>query len=1006
MSIETWDVYVTDSGEAVVDMLHGVSSVVYGSSMQGMVMTVLALALFLVAFRFVLTGGWNGAMRWFVISVFIIFGVTLPKKPVLVQDYSDPYFSAGVVEDVPIGLAAILSFSTVIGHELVKTYESAFGTVEGNFGHTSFQYSVGGMLAGERTLQSLLLADAEDPRVISNVNGFLNNCVFPEAIRDEDFAQIAKSGELLTLFSANTSTELVSYRKKGQQSTFVKCSDIAPDIISDIEEEAEATIRRVGKINYPDLSKAEAASAYSLDAGFVAERYLGLSMDGPEMISQVLAINLIRRSTNGRANTGGDAAIMEMVNAQAMVQSRMTMSSIGSLMKTALPKMHAVFVVVLIALFPIIVTISLVPGGGGGTLKFYFLFFVNLQVWPLLFSIFSRIVQGETIDKAKAMTKAADPTVSADPRLDMTILDPLIMLPSETSSIALMMIGLIPGISVMITKGYSAVSSQMESTLRPITSATENAASSGATGNISMGNTNLQNRSVRNASEGQINTSPNVNAGLFYGKTADGGNYMTTKNGETVVNAQPSFGRSVVSGDMGKMYSNAINERRSEAETVRDTASEGYSKSIGAAQIDALAGAYAENNGISWDRNFGYDISDTSRDAINKTLRGVERYAEDQGLSAAEEFRTFMGARAEVSVGGRTPGPVQVGGSISGYSGAEKQSSERGQTLISDYLGLEGNHQQSEDFARAMQEIQSNRERTNAGNSSSLSKSMNSNLREAESYSSDMVRANNQISSYDRALNQDESHRANMIQDLNGEMQRVVMEAYPEEGLEILGSRGDDRAIQIQRNAFEKIVDEYIDDGTFKTFSGAEMGMPKRDSFEYSGEDAREKYSQGLQDVRDFSNTNSALNSDQQDALMSSEEMRENNVSFHTRGQEFKEVVQKASGGDINEVERASDIYSQFTPDGRNEDLERYNSEIAEVYDNQPMVTKEVAPVHFGNNMPMRKVQRVKDTPTPEELQQVKPPTTGSLREELEPASRGPGGQTEGLGMNRREDNR
>ena len=924
MAIDTWDVYVTDNGDTVVDFLHGVSSIIYSNSIQGLVLAVLLFGMFLVAFRFVITGGWSGALQWFVISTVILFAVTLPKKPVLVQDYSSDALVAGVVEDVPIGLAAVLSFSTSVGHKLTQLFETAFGTVDGDSSYAGFQYSTGGMLQAERTFQNLMTIDAQDPRVISNTNSFLKHCVYPTAVQNTDFKDILSQGDFQAYFRGNEAQAMTYYKPITGVGSYVTCSSIKDAIADDINTEAGKRISAVGVTVHPDLDSTLAASEFEADVGFVSDRFLGLTDTGPELISQVMSINMIKRSMSQEAATMGDGALMDFVNGQARVQSRLTMSSIGGLMQTALPKMHSILIITLIALFPVVITMSLMPGGGG-VVKNYFLFYLNLQVWPLMFSIFTRIIEGETQEKALALTKAAAISAgNATPVVDMTILDPLASLPSETSAIAAMMIGLIPGIAIMLTKGYSAVASQVESTLRPISVATENAAAAGATGNISLGNANLKNSNVDGHSRSQVKLSPSRDIGQVHAHTKGGASVTTANDGTIITDGGRRQGSMAMSAQNSNVMEDMFNTRAANANSRRRTATEAHGTSLSKASSNILAAGYAETQGQSMNDTFGYDVSKQSRNAISKTWQELEKYNQENNIMDSEDFRKYMNAQIQGSAGGSKFG---FGGKLTAAAGVEKSVSEKAQNMISDFFSRSENREQSQQFSDAVSEINSNKDQLSKGSNSSFSENLNSNLTEAENYRKEVARADNDIASLDNAYNQSRGSRFAMSARLDGAAADIIQKQYgddPNRVAQIQGARATDtEAMEIQRAALDQAFAQEIERGNYQVNSASQMSLG--DVRGISGQDLelrgpadsiRQGHSESADGVRSFAEDNQALSGLQQNQLRTRGEMTSDNQGRMARGGALKqEVVAGHSGKDItNSGEQFSDTWAGHTP--------------------------------------------------------------------------------------------
>lgn len=939
MSIDTWDVYVTDNGQDVVELLNGVSSIIYSTSIAGLVLTVMALALLFIAIRFIFTGGWSGSMKWFITSLIVLFALVAPRKPVHVQDYSDPNI-VGIVEDVPLGLAAILSFSTVVGDSLVQVFETAFGTTDGS-GSTvngGFVYSTGGMLEAEKTFAAMMNTDAQNPRVIANVNSFLSSCVYPEVTRNDSFGDVTEAADLPAYFASRSTSALVFYRPAPTSSAptttvpgaWRQCSEVGPLVEADILAEANASIERVGAILHPDLESAEAASQYRTDLGFSADRFLAITDDGPELISQVMSINMIKRSLAQEANSGGEAALMDFVNAQASVQSRLTMSSIGGLMQTALPKMHSVLIMVLISIFPIIFTLAFLPSGGG-ILKNYFLFFLNLQVWPLMFAVFTRIIEGETAERAAAITKAAMGTGSTQGALTMNTLDPLLQIPSETSAIAAMMIGLIPGIAVMLTKGYDAVAGQVESTLRPINVATENAAGAAATGNISLKNANLDNSSIRTHTADQYKQSPSVDVGQFHGHTSTGAPFTVARNGTTITHGDRAQGSGALSANVGSYIDDSINKRVADARSIRRTATESHGTSLSAATADLMSAQHSSTDGKSFDFTQGHDVSESDRNTVRTTWEDAAKFAEENNLSGAAELRQMANVSAgiEGKLGFEFFG-LGGGGNVSSSTGKDSAASVRAQKSLSEYLSRTGNEAQSREYGKALNNITSSRERDSSGQSLTQVQAASADLRETETYRKEVTKADNNIASLETAANHSSGFRQNLNANLMGRAQDIVEDRYGRATqLAVFGARVAPGSVEMemQEAAIRQAIDEQLggliqphDSSVFKTLQ--DPGGPIKGRDDVIASHAANTGNNGK--VSRFAGNNAVLSdAERANAHQSFEENKAQYADQMQGARNMKDaVIAKQGGQDVTKASRTKGghniegTYEDYTPRG------------------------------------------------------------------------------------------
>jgi len=594
-------------------------------------------------------------------------------------------------------------------------------------------------------------------------------------------------------------------------------------------------------------------------------------------------------------------------------------------MQTALPKMHSILIITLIALFPVVITMSLMPGGGGGVVKNYFLFYLNLQVWPLMFSIFTRIIEGETQEKALALTRAAQMSAgTATPVVDMTILDPLASLPSETSAIAAMMIGLIPGIAIMLTKGYSAVASQVESTLRPISVATENAAAAGATGNISLGNANLKNSNVDGHSRSQVKLSPLRDYGQVHAHTKGGASVTLANDGTLITDGAKRQGSMVMSAQNSNVMEDMFNTRAANANSKRRTATESHGRALTAASTQVLAAGFAETQGQSMNDTFGYDVSQQSKQAISETWQELEKYNQENNIMDSQDLRTYFNAALKGSLGFKAWG---IGAEATTVAGVDKAVSEKASNLITDFFSRSANRDQSNQFSDAVNEIDSNREQLSKGTNSSFSENLSANLSDAENYRKDVARADNEIASLDEAYNQSRGSRFAMSARLDGAAADIIQKQYgddPNRVAQIQSARATDtEAMEIQRAALDQAFAQEIERGNYQVNSASQMslgdvrGISSEDvKIGSSADYIRQGHAENEQRTRSFGEENAAISPLQASQLRSRDQMIADNSDRMSDGRALRsEVIAGHSGMDIrNPDQNFEDSWKDFLP--------------------------------------------------------------------------------------------
>jgi conjugal transfer mating pair stabilization protein TraG len=114
---------------------------------------------------------WRAWFRWFVQSTLIYLVLMVPTVTVKVTDRVNPGLAPATVANVPIGLAAMASFTSQVSDYLTRTAETVFVMP------AALNYSNGGFVYG-RGCGTRCAGSNCDPVFKANLDGYLKQCAY------------------------------------------------------------------------------------------------------------------------------------------------------------------------------------------------------------------------------------------------------------------------------------------------------------------------------------------------------------------------------------------------------------------------------------------------------------------------------------------------------------------------------------------------------------------------------------------------------------------------------------------------------------------------------------------------------------------------------------------------------------------------------------------------------------------------------------------------------------
>jgi conjugal transfer mating pair stabilization protein TraG len=626
-------------------------------------------------------------LNWFLQATAVYLCLMVPTVSIKVTDRINPSLAPATVDNVPIGLGVLASFTTQVGDWLTRTAETVFVMP------SELNYSSNGMIYGARLFDATRNFIIRDAEFSTNLENHFKNCLFGDVmLYQKSLTDLAKATDLWAAVGPGSearSQQWLERQGDGTVNSFiVTCRQAYQTLDAQWGPMIEANTPLWGKEAYPKLSNALAADKLRHDVPIVSAAFTGSSGSFAEVMRQNTAINAFMQARNSMSGGTGAAAIDTFAQTRADIQARNTYNSIAQQAMAWVPILNIVLTVVFFAMFPIIFPLFLMPQTGISSLKGYATGFFYLAAWGPLYVILHMI----------CMTRATSAAASvAEGGVSLGSYAGIGAVNSETATIAGFMLMSVPFLAAGLARGAMSIAGQSMSMLAPAQNAAEAAALEQTTGNYSYGNVSWANATSNMRQADQWTTAPSYMGGASsFGWRQDNGALVTGfGNGQEVFDTSGAISRlgftpTMTTGSVAEWremaseahrqaqaYENAAAEVLTATHANRSAFGTSTERSAG---WESSSGRQANTSVEQFDRRTGSSSEGLEeRDTISQSQRigqSHDRQAQttDQisgTIAAGTGGRQGMGAPA--GRGGGLGRPPSIGGSIS-KSGSQTDS--------------------------------------------------------------------------------------------------------------------------------------------------------------------------------------------------------------------------------------------------------------------------------------------------------------------------------------------
>ncbi len=478
-----FEVYTYGNNQALVEVFNGVAALMSSDNYLGLIKVVALLAL--LATAIIGMAGRFGGFHWMINLALVYLAIFVPRADVVVVDRLTMQPPA-VIGNVPLGYALFAHVTSKIGEYLTTAFETVFSLPN------EMKYRGNGVLFGNRLIaeaRAIVIADAQLKKDMYN---FIRNCTMYDLLELRiDMSTLKQS---TNIWGEMQNTSLARVTPVGPNQVIMACADAWWNLNERLNMAVERASRYYGRRLNPHItSDAAAAAAFNSQLEVIYSQLTGWAPSASQAIAQNMMINAFAESGQMSAAELSDPAGVQVAwqAAQAQAVQNNAYLTMAKLAAEALPKFRNVIEVVILAVFPFVFLLFLLPVRAAAmAIKSYIFTLLWVQLWPPLYAVLNLVMSLETERSLKAqaalsnglsMQSAAD--IGAVAVSDLAVAGYLVI------SIPVIAYALIKG-------GEVAMSSVAGSLMAPAQSAAQQAAASVATGNFSYGNVAYQTESA------------------------------------------------------------------------------------------------------------------------------------------------------------------------------------------------------------------------------------------------------------------------------------------------------------------------------------------------------------------------------------------------------------------------------------------------------------------------------------------------------------------------------
>ncbi|MDU1196821.1 conjugal transfer mating-pair stabilization protein TraG [Kluyvera ascorbata] len=631
-------------------------------------------------------------VHWIAIFFLITSILLVPKRSVQIIDITDQA-AVNVVDNVPVGLAAIASLTTSIGYNMASMYDFVMARPD------SITYTKSGMLFGSQIVAETSDFRTQNPELAQMLPDYVENCVIGDILLNHKYTvnELLNTTDPLALITNNPSPLRGIYKTAGGVREFITCQQAATEIRT-----LANTDSQVGGATATWLASkifGNRINATTLLANAMGESY-GYFYAGGMSAAQIMKNNItnsaIRQGVKGFAARSSDTAnLVNLASESASTKQRLAWAAGNTLATRMLPFAQSLLMLILVCVFPLVIALAASNHSifGLTTLKLYVCGFLYFQMWPIMFAIlnFASTFWLQTKTGGTALVLANS--------------DQVALQHSDVANLAGYLSLSIPVLSFYLTKGAAAIGSQVAGSVLGSMAF----GSAGVAGTTADGNWSFNNMSMDNVGQNKFDTNLSQRLGQQTWQADNGSTQTMTSSGQTVIDGSGAMSNLPVNMKLSQLASSGFQESARQSLVQAQTALDGFNNSVnsGWTQLSQLSRQTGSSDSLmSGSENS--QASNASRGA-SMMMSAAENYAKANNISTQEAYNELMTKSMEGSVNAGASARINSGDQLLGKVGKLATGASAEVHGGAEYRGASGSSHGTQDTNTSSQDVRQDR---------------------------------------------------------------------------------------------------------------------------------------------------------------------------------------------------------------------------------------------------------------------------------------------------------
>ncbi|MCZ4314788.1 conjugal transfer protein TraG N-terminal domain-containing protein [Comamonadaceae bacterium G21597-S1] len=657
-----WEIHAYQNADSLQGIFNAAAAIHASNDYRSVLAAVAACgflaALFAYAFAPEKLQGW----KWLATVVLVFSVLVVPKVTVGIVDRTGGA-PVKIVDNVPLGIAALGSITSTVGATLTGLFETAFQVIPGAGGLPSeLTYQKNGLLFGNRMVRETGSVVFQDPAFRTDLVNFIHNCTSYDLIDGTlDPTAFSRADDVWSLMATPNPARFTTVSQSGSVSV-----DTCPNVYRSLDGRIPAQIQRIeGRLAFQVNPTLPGTAAVAVIAAQIQQAYLKNNLaDAAASAAGIIRQNAVLNAMDDAAKLAGQKAndpaamVLAVGRAQAIAQQNASWLNYGKVAEQALPVFRNVVEAITYALFPLFVLLLLLSSGRDTVLalKGYVLLLIWIQLWPPLFAILNYMA---SIYAAYDLAAAADLGGGAR-ALTLQTASSIYSRAISAEAVVGYLAMSIPFIAWAATKRLETLGTAMVGGLSGLQGSLSAATGGAATGNLSLGNVSMD----------QAQLAPNRTSAFM-------GSWQSDISGNTMT-SNPLTGRTAVSmlrnqGFASRVVSMRVSQQ--EAKEASEQADAARTEAVAAAQqrSASLVDAFTRGQSRLQSLRSTSGTSSSSFEQLGEGFQQLDQIARSvsqrTGVSQSQVAHIAFSANGSLGLGG-----ILASAKVQGSAGKTYQS--------------------------------------------------------------------------------------------------------------------------------------------------------------------------------------------------------------------------------------------------------------------------------------------------------------------------------------------